>query len=197
MVRYAEAQKLEVKAVILAGAGRGFRKRGYEGIGVDGLAKEANVTSGAFYGHFPSKEAAFIEALTAGIRELRDGILALRAAHGSAWTRFFIDFYLGQKRVCDLSESCALQSLTAEVQRADSKTKSVFEAQIKLVTRAVADGLKGRSPADRKHRAWALLSILSGGVTLARAVTDPAAARSIVSGVRSAALAVCQSERST
>ena len=110
MSRYAPGHKQEAKAQILAAVGRGFRKRGYGGIGVDGLAKEADVTSGALYGHFRSKEDAFKEAVVAGIDELAAAIVALRAEHGANWIETFVDFYLGQKRVCDLGESCALRS---------------------------------------------------------------------------------------
>jgi TetR/AcrR family transcriptional regulator, transcriptional repressor for nem operon len=188
--RYAPGHKQQAKARILAAVGRGFRKRGYGGIGVDGLAKEAEVTSGALYGHFASKEAAFKEAVVAGIDELRQGIEALRAEHGAKWVEAFIDFYLGHKRVCELGESCALQSLTPEVQRADSATKSAFEAEMSLVARAVADGLSGASAAGRLQRAWALLAVLSGGVTLARAVNDQAVANGIAAAIRKAAVEV-------
>ena len=40
-------KKQETRQRILDAAGRGFRKGGYDGIGVDGLAKQAGVTSGA------------------------------------------------------------------------------------------------------------------------------------------------------
>ena len=188
MSRYAPGHKQESKARILAAVGRGFRKRGYGGIGVDGLAKEAEVTSGALYGHFPSKEAAFKEAVVAGMDELRQGIEALRAEHGAKWVEVFIDFYLGYKRTCELGESCALQSLTPEVQRADSATKTAFESEISLVAQAVADGLAGTA-ARRLERAWSLLAVLSGGVTLARAVKDPAVANGIAAAIRKAAVA--------
>jgi TetR/AcrR family transcriptional repressor of nem operon len=188
--RYAPGHKQQAKARILAAVGRGFRKRGYGGIGVDGLAKEAEVTSGALYGHFPSKEAAFKEAVVAGIDELRQGIEALRAEHGAKWVEAFVDFYLGHKRVCELGESCALQSLTPEVQRADSATKTAFEAEMSLVARAVADGLSGASAAGRLQRAWALLAVLSGGVTLARAVSDQTVANGIAAAIRKAAVEV-------
>jgi AcrR family transcriptional regulator len=187
--RYAPGHKEQAKARILAAVGRGFRKRGYGGIGVDGLAKEAEVTSGALYGHFASKEAAFKEAVVTGIDELRAGVEALRAEHGARWVEAFVDFYLGHRRVCDLSESCALQSLTPEVQRADTETRAAFEAEMTRVARAVADGLPGSSDADRLQRAWALLAILSGGVTLARAVADPALSNSIAASIRSSAIA--------
>jgi len=79
-------RKEESRARILASAGRGFRSRGYGGLGVDGLAKEAGVTSGAFYAHFTSKAAAFREAVAAGMQDLRLAIEQLRSAEGGpAW----------------------------------------------------------------------------------------------------------------
>ena len=57
-MRYAAGHKEGARTRILDAAGRGFRRLGFGGIGVDGLAKEAGVTSGAFYGHFPSKAEA-------------------------------------------------------------------------------------------------------------------------------------------
>lgn len=188
MSRYAPGHKQEAKARILAAAGRGFRKRGYGGIGVDGLAKEAEVTSGAFYGHFKSKEAAFEEAVAAGIDDLRTGIGTFRARHGEGWLEAFVDFYLGAKRTCDLGEACALQALTPEVGRSEGTIKHVFETHMAEVAKAVADGLEGGSLKERLDRAWALLSILSGGVTLARAVQSPEASAAIAKSVRAAAL---------
>jgi TetR/AcrR family transcriptional regulator, transcriptional repressor for nem operon len=187
--RYAPGHREEARARILAAVGRGFRKRGYGGIGVDGLAKEAAVTSGALYGHFPSKEAAFKEAVVAGLDELRAGIEALRAEHGVKWIEIFVDFYLGYKRTCEPGDSCTLQSLTPEVQRSDSETRTAYEARMKQVAQAVADGLSGADAADRLQRAWALLAILTGGVTLARAVEDQATSDTIAAAVRKTALA--------
>src|SRR4051812_16038571 len=43
-------------------AGRLFRERGFDGIGVADLMKEAGLTHGGFYGHFSSKDALFAEA---------------------------------------------------------------------------------------------------------------------------------------
>ena len=192
MARYAAGHREEAKARILTAAGRGFRRRGYGGIGVDGLAKEAEVTSGAFYGHFSSKEAAFKEVVISGIDDLEAGVRALQAQHGDQWVEAFVDFYLGHRRTCELGESCALQSLTPDVQRSDDEIKAVFETGISSVAGLVAQGLSG-TPRGRQDKAWALLSILSGGVTLARAVADQAAANGIAAGVRSAALLIARS----
>lgn len=183
-------QKVQTRQRILDAAGRGFRKGGFGGVGVDGLAKAAGVTSGAFYVHFSSKEAAFKEAVLAGIDELRVAVESLREAHGSGWVETFVDFYLSYKRVCDLGDSCALQSLIPEVGRADEQIKAAVEVRMDSLAHAIADGLPEGGPRARMDRAWALMALLSGGVTLARATQDAAASEAIASAIRKAALAV-------
>ncbi len=179
-------QKEESRARILAAAGRGFRRHGFGGLGVDGLASEAGVTSGAFYAHFKSKAAAFRESVTVGIHALHDGIEAMREAKGAGWRQAFIDFYLGDRRTCALADSCALQSLTAEVARGDDDVRTAYEFELRGVIAAAADGLEGASEQDRRDEAIALLALLAGGVSLARAVKDPTLAEEIAAAVKRA-----------
>lgn len=182
-------QKEESKAKILKSAGRGFRSRGFGGSGVDGLAKDADVTSGAFYAHFKSKADAFREAVVVGLAELKDGVEQMRAQRGSRWHKEFVDFYLGDRRTCELGDSCALQSLSGEVARADDETRAAFEAELRGIIDAVAGGLEGSSKA-RRDEAISLLALLVGSVTLARAVKDPAVGNEIAAAVRKSAHAL-------
>lgn len=187
-MRYGPDHKGAARTRILDAAGRGFRRLGFGGIGVDGLAKEAGVTSGAFYGHFPSKAEAFKAAAVAGLVQLREAIEALQASEGEAWLEKFVDFYLSVRRTCDLGESCALQSLTPEVARADRQTKAAYESELVRVVEAVAGGLPNATLAARRKAAWAILSILSGGVSIARSAADPKIGAQIAAGVKNAVL---------
>lgn len=187
-MRYKSGHRDEARARILLAVGRGFRKHGFGGIGVDGLAKEAEVTSGAFYGHFSSKADAFNAAAIVGIADLRAGVLQFQADWGSAWAEHFIDFYLTTRRTCDLAEGCALQTLTPEVVRASVEVRANFEAELQKVAEAVAQGLTEINDKDRMGAAWALLSLLSGAVTAARSVNSPDLSLNIAEGARAAAL---------
>ena len=48
---------------ILDAAARLFRQRGFDDVTVADVMKDAGLTHGAFYGHFPSKEALVAEAV--------------------------------------------------------------------------------------------------------------------------------------
>ena len=191
-MRYAPHHKETARTKILHAVGRGFRAQGYNGIGVDGLAKEADVTSGAFYGHFSSKADAFQAAAVAGLVELREAIETLRTKEGDRWLGKFAEFYMGFKRTCDLKDSCALQSLTPEVARAGKETKSAYEAEMLRLIEAIAEGLLKGPLVARRKTSWAILALLSGGVTLARASHEAKVGAQIASAVTMAVIAAAE-----
>ncbi|MGO7323851.1 TetR/AcrR family transcriptional regulator [Rhizobium ruizarguesonis] len=192
-MRYSAEHKQETRTRVIAAAGRVFRQEGYGGAGIDALTKAAGVTNGAFYGHFKSKGEAFRTAVLAGLEELRQGIAALKASQPKDWLTTFVGYYLGYKRTCDLGESCALPSLSPDVIRADDETRSAYTAELKRLIEEVAVGLPegeipGQSKRRREDQAILLLAMLSGGVTLARAASDPALSKRIADVIAQAAL---------
>lgn len=181
-----QEKKEQTRARILAGAARSFRGHGYGGAGVDGVAREAGVTSGAFYAHFKSKAEAFKVAVVDGVREVQAGIEALREQSGEKWLDRFVAFYLGERRSCPLTESCGLQSLTGDVARADVATREAFQEALRALIDTTAAGLEDATAKERRKHAIVLLATLTGGVSLARAVHDPALADEIAQALRSA-----------
>lgn len=179
MVRYKQDQKEQTREKIIAAAGRCFRKDGYSGIGVDGLAKEAGVTSGAFYGHFDSKKSAFEAAIIEGLTELRSAIASLQEQYGNRWWEEFAGIYMNQKRTCDLIESCALQTLTPELGRAEKGLCAVFESELEKV-------IQQADTVSVHEKTLVNLSMLIGGVTLARAVNSESLANEIAEAVQNA-----------
>ena len=157
----------ETRRRLLTAAARGFRISGYGGLGVDAVAKDAGVTSGAFYAHFGSKAEAFRETLRTGLGELRDGIATWREG-GPGWLRRFATWYLGPQRRADLSSSCALPTLSLEAARSDDATRAEYAAQIREIAATLADD----SSAAAQERALAVLALLSGGMIMAHAVGD-------------------------
>ena len=181
-------QKEQTRQRILAAAGRSFRREGFDGVGVDGLSKEAGVTSGAFYVHFGSKAAAFRESVVQGVADVVQGVRQHQALHGERWWREFVRFYLGEKRNCELAQSCGLQSLTPEVARADGLSRAAFTAELLKVAEAIVSGPKSAEAPATVAQAYAALSSLIGAVTLARAVDDPALAKRIAAAAERALL---------
>ncbi|KZN70429.1 TetR/AcrR family transcriptional regulator [Pseudoalteromonas luteoviolacea] len=165
---------------ILESMHKTFRQNGYDGAGVNSLANGAGVTSGAFYAHFGSKPNAFRKVVTEGVNQLDTAVQSFQETHDDLWLQQFVAFYLEEKRCSDLSESCALQSLTPEVIRSDDETRAAFEKELLKV---VATFNRGSTTLDEAST-WSTLAALIGGVTLARAVNDPEIADQIVKSVQ-------------
>lgn len=178
-------KKEESREKILASAGQGFRRHGFGGLGIDGLAKAAGVTSGAFYAHFKSKAEAFRASVTRGMADLAEGVGQFRR-EGGDWVARFVEFYLTNRRTCELGESCALQSLTNEVARSEPQTRVAYEAELQRTIDELATGMTTGSTKGDRAKAIALLATLSGGISMARAVNDPALADEIISALRAA-----------
>lgn len=194
MVRYKLGQKEQTRERIITAAGRCFKKDGYSGIGVDGLAKEAGVTSGAFYGHFGSKKAAFAAAIVSGLDEVRLAIESLQQKYGENWWRAFAKFYMNQKRTCDLTESCALQSLTPEVGRSDEAMRTLFETELLKVIEVANGGSSQTIDQKINDKTWSNLAMLIGGVTLARAVKDEKLSNEIANAIQNAVISAQKPE---
>ncbi|MCB1877081.1 MAG: TetR/AcrR family transcriptional regulator [Chromatiales bacterium] len=182
-MRYDPAQKEATRKRMLEAAHRLFRRQGFAGAGVDGLASEAGVTSGAFYKHFGSKAEAFRTSVEIGVGEFRAAVEQFQEQYGGAWLAQFASFYLGEKRCAELGESCALQSLSTEVARADTATREAFQRELLKAHKAFVEGLEGKENHVAAQQAWRDIALLIGGVTLARAVQDPELADEIAAAV--------------
>jgi TetR/AcrR family transcriptional repressor of nem operon len=160
-MRYPPEHKQQARQRILLAAGRTFRKEGFGLSGIDGLARGAGVTSGAFYGHFRSKLEAFRAAVQAGFEDLRHGIEQFQARSSSGWVDLLADFYFTTRVTCDLADGCALPSLSSDVARSDAKTKAVFQKELQSIVTTLANGLPGGNAEEREARALVMARRLS------------------------------------
>lgn len=70
----------ETRSRIVQAAQESFARYGYDATGVAEICRLANVSKGAFYHHFPSKQAVFLELLDHWLAELDTQLEAVRAA---------------------------------------------------------------------------------------------------------------------
>jgi len=182
------SKKEETRKRIINAASQAFRSNGFAGIGVDGIAKEAGVTSGAFYAHLGSKEGAFEVALSVGLDEVITAIPEFQRQHGKQWLVAFSDYYLSQSHRENLSCGCAMTTLSPEVVRTKPQLQSLYEEKMKEIVALVAQGIEGDSKEECIAKGWALLGVLIGGLTTARAVASIKTADQIATSIKSAVI---------
>lgn len=74
-----QRRALETRSRILQAARDCFGRLGYDATGVAEICAAAGVTKGAFYHHFPSKHAAFLELLQEWLADLDTQFAAIRS----------------------------------------------------------------------------------------------------------------------
>src|SRR5271156_965753 len=72
-VKVSKDRVAEHRTRIMTAAARLFRRRGFDDVTVAEVMKEAGLTHGAFYGHFPSKEALIAGAIEWVLAPAPDG----------------------------------------------------------------------------------------------------------------------------
>lgn len=180
--------KEETRRKVLDSASKSFRKHGYAGIGVDYLAKSAGVTSGAIYSHFGSKEGAFDEVLAEGLEEVITNLPQFQQQYGADWVKEFAHYYMTEAHRQDLECGCAMASLTPEVVRFGDEVHGAYERKMQVIVDIAARGLAGAVEQERRARAWSMLSVLIGGITVSRAMRSRQAAREVAAAIAEAAV---------
>mgnify|MGYP002700433956 CR=1 FL=1 len=189
-MRHKGIDKEETKQRMIDAVGRGFRKSGFSGIGIEGLVKTAGVTSGAFYSHFGSKSGAFDIALTVGLDEVIKAIPEFQREYQSNWIDAFTEYYLDEAHRQNIETGCAMASLTPEVVRFKENTHAIFENKMTEIVELIAIGLSGGSSEELTSRAWSMLGILIGGINLSRAMKTTEIAEDVASAIKLSAIKV-------
>ncbi|MBL4672443.1 MAG: TetR/AcrR family transcriptional regulator [Arenicella sp.] len=201
-MRYNDSHKKETEQKITNAALLEFRSNGYHGVGIDGIAKSAGVTSGAFYTHFNSKSDAFLRAIELGLEELNNELARRQGEDTGEWLSEFLEWYLTppdeaneiSKKTLQsfpVQGGCALTTLAPEVCRSGIKAKQAFEKELVTTTSLIKNGLNGGG----NREAWSILSGLLGAITLARSVEDNDTAVEILSSVLSTTRALFKQQQ--
>jgi TetR/AcrR family transcriptional regulator, transcriptional repressor for nem operon len=170
-----EGRRAETRQRILAAAGRLFREHGVDGVGVDAVMRQAGLTHGGFYLHFPSKEALAAEASQSLLEKAAgkwDQIS--RTPDRDAALEQIVRYYLDPDRVAS-GDCCALTTLGPDVARRATSKEAIGGA-----LRGMLDALTRVLPGRRRQKALTSLSTMVGAVVLSRLADDPALAEAFL-----------------
>jgi TetR/AcrR family transcriptional regulator, transcriptional repressor for nem operon len=178
-MRVSREKAAENREKIVEAASRLFRERGFDGVGVDAIMKEAGLTHGGFYGHFASKDELAAEAMEQALSRGTDTMARFNNL------KSYVAAYLSERHVANRGDGCGLASLGADIPREGEGVRRVMTAFVAKRLDGIAALFAG-SAARRRKRAIAMLSGLVGALTLARAVDDPVLSKEILTAAREA-----------
>jgi TetR/AcrR family transcriptional regulator, transcriptional repressor for nem operon len=173
-MRISKAAAVANKARVVEAATRLLREKGFDGLGVAEVMKEAGFTHGGFYNHFGSKEDLAVEAL----RSAFDGAVSRVAASAAdARTpkrraeafRHYVERYLSKQTRDAPGRSCPMAALGTDAARHGDALKAQFADGVERYLEAFAGVVPNAgSGANTRQAAILTLSTLIGALTLSR-----------------------------
>jgi AcrR family transcriptional regulator len=149
--------------------------------------KEAGLTHGGFYAHFPSRDALLAQAAEqASLESIEYMSHALASAKPGEELMALVDSYLSDRHVeaPEKGLGCALAAAGSEVPRQGDGVRRAVSRRIKeligLVERQFPDW--GKNAAHEKS--MAIVASMVGALVLARAAGDPQLSKSIRKAAR-------------
>lgn len=160
---------------IVAAAARAIRRSGYDGAVVADVMKDAGLTHGAFYAHFPSREAMLAEAADRACAEsaaAAEGVVA-NAAPKTA-LESMLRAYLSKEHLELVEMGCPLAALGSETPRQAPEVRRATTRHIKAMTDLVARQSPDWGQPGAHEQALVTIATMVGALVLARAVDEPA-----------------------
>ncbi len=187
-MRYSIDQKLKARRSIIESGAKVLKTGGFAGVGVDQMAAAAGVTSGSLYSNFSNKEDLLKEIIGAYL-----GAPYIDAGEGDDvdWhDRFekFLKGYISSAHRGDAASGCVMPALSADVSRASAAVRQTYQRKMTEFIDKIVKALKGGSQQNKRERAWSILSLMVGSITVARALPDANAASEVLRGALKSAL---------
>lgn len=160
---------------ILSVAARAIRRSGYDGTGVADIMKEAGLTHGAFYAHFPSREAMLAEAASRACAESAAAAAKVASDEPSGQAlAAMLRAYLSPEHVAHAEVGCPLAALGSETPRQAAEVRRVTTRYVKEMIDLVARQSPDWGQPAAHERALVTVATMVGTLLLARAVDEPA-----------------------
>lgn len=174
MRRSAPSRKEATHERIVEAAARAIRRSGYGGTGVADIMKEAGLTHGGFYAHFPSREAMLAEAADrAGAEAVAASARIAATASPQQALRVLLQAYLSKEHVQNAEMGCPVVALGSEMPRQAPEVRRASTRRIKEMIDLVARQSPDWGQPGAHERALTTVATMVGALLLARAVDDP------------------------
>jgi TetR/AcrR family transcriptional repressor of nem operon len=174
----------ENREALIRAAGRLFRERGIDGVGIAEICQQAGLTHGALYAQFSSKEALAADALADGLARGHARMTASIDGREPTLTDH-LDLYLSSQQRDNIGGGCAMAASTSEIARQGKPVSVTFTDGFTRLAGVIERTLTG-SATDRRQQALAIVAAMMGGMAAARATAkaNPALSDDILVAVR-------------
>jgi TetR/AcrR family transcriptional repressor of nem operon len=165
-VGHSQTEKAQSRERIVKAAARQIREGGLDSVSIAELMKQARLTHGGFYGHFPSRSALIAGALERALFEGEAASVAATSRKGPRTLKSIVNSYLSPAHRDDPGSGCAISALAGDVGRSDAEVREIMMRRLDLYFSEVSEliGPVG----EAKDLAIAIWCTMVGAITLAR-----------------------------
>ena len=181
MARVTKAIAEEHKQKLVDAAGRLFRARGLDGVGVAEIAQSAGLTHGAIYSGFASKSELATAALEAGRELSRSRIAAALGPEPDLAA--ILNHYISKLQRDDLVNCCPMLASASEAARQDAAYRQAFSDIFIKLAAMVEAALERNTTREARAKALAITAGMIGVVAVARTL-DPHASDELLGAAR-------------
>lgn len=184
---YSKTHKQQTRARMLKSAVKLFTRRGFDNTSIDEVMADAELTRGAFYAHFKSKQELYAEAIASTL--VFSPLMRPRESDVDEkdWLIGLINAYLHRKHVTDVEMPCPLAFLATDVALQDKASRQAYAGVFNKMNKMFQDYIKDFSSADRET-IMAVTAMMIGGVAIARSLDDGANRNLLLKSCRQQAL---------
>lgn len=169
-------------------AARSLRRNGYSGVGVADVMKQAGLTHGGFYAHFPSRDALLAEAIERAGRDSAEVMgrrISNRQARGHSPLRALVEAYLSETHLREVEAGCVVAALSSEMHRQSPALLATSADRVYGLVDTVQRTLpEGGTP----EQAMVIAGTLVGTLQLARTLGANVQGSAMLAAARSALL---------
>src|ERR1700755_317981 len=164
-------QKQHTNETILQSAARLLREKGISGARVADVMKGAGLTVGGFYAHFASKEALIDTTIRRTTREMRERLFTkIESKPAAARGEIILKRYLSAAHRDDVPTGCPMPAIVGEVATTAPEHAEVLGGELDALAREIERYTGKHTSLSPRHLALAVLALMYGGLSLARAV---------------------------
>lgn len=175
MARVTKETAAAHRQAIVDAAGRLFRQKGVDGVGVAEIGKAAGLTHGALYSGFASKEELTVSALKAGARARRQ--LAARELGANPSPAAIVKRYVSKSQRDNRVECCPLLASASEAGRQGTPYREAFTEVFLEWAKSLQSAMNPGDGDAESGRALVVAASMIGVVAVARALEGQASDR--------------------
>lgn len=175
-------EKQKTRTKVLESACKLFLTQGFNAVTIEHVMKDAQLTRGAFYGHFSSKNDLYSETIKFAIGNSK--FVTMQNSHvcEKNWLGELLDNYLSLDHINGINP-CPLAFLATDIITRDESAKKTYSSAYENINKVVQDYAQ-KHTTQTKEDILSLTAMIIGTVAIARTIDDAETVQALLSACR-------------